>query len=151
MSLTSDIILQFIQSETARPMRLMELARAMNVSQEEYPSFRRMVTKLITDGSLVQLKRGRIGQADQMDMAVGTISINRSGRGFLEVEGAEQDIVILDAGLLTALDGDRVMVRLLGDRSGRPAGTVIKILERYDRNIVGVFHKKDELLFVHPL
>ena len=91
-------------------MSLKELARAMNVSQEEYPSFRRMVTKLITDGSLVQLKRGRIGQPDQLDMAVGTISINRSGRGFLEVEGVEQDIIIVDAGLHTALDGVRAMV-----------------------------------------
>jgi ribonuclease R len=150
MPLTSDAILQFIKAETSRPMRFKELARAMKISQEAYPSFRRLVTKLIAEGSLVQLKRGRIGQADQLDMAVGTISINRSGRGFLEVEGAEQDIMIIDAGLLTALDGDRVMVRLLGDRSGRPAGTVIKILERYDRNIVGVLHKKDELLFVHP-
>ena len=131
-------------------MNLKELARAMNVSQEEYPSFGRMVKKLIAEGSLVMLKRGRIGQADQLDMAVGTISINRSGRGFLEIEGVEQDIMIVDAGLHTALDGDRAMVKLLGERSGRPSGAVVKVLERSDRNIVGVVHKKDELLFVHP-
>ncbi len=150
MPLTSDKILQFIQSQTARPVNLKDLARAMNISQEEYPAFRRLVKKLITDGSLIMLKRGRIGQPDQLDMAVGTISINRSGRGFLEVEGVEQDIMIADAGLHTALDGDRAMVKLLGERSGRPYGTVIKVLERFDRNIVGVLHKKNELLFVHP-
>ena len=151
MPLTSDTILQFIQSETARPMSLKELARAMNICQEEYPAFRRLVKKLITDGSLIMLKRGRIGQPDQLDMAVGTISINRSGRGFLEIEGVEQDIMIVDAGLHTALDGDRVMVKLLGERSGRPSGAVIEVLERSDRNIVGVLHKKNELLFVHPI
>ena len=88
MTLTLDTILQFIRSETAHPMRIQELAQAMKVSRREYPSFRQCVKKLIDEGRLVRLKRGRIGPADQMDIAVGTISVNRSGRGFLEIEGA---------------------------------------------------------------
>jgi ribonuclease R len=58
--------------------------------------------------------------------------------------------MILDAGLLTALDGDRVMVRLAGERFGRPAGVVIKVQERSGRNIVGIFHKQSGLIFVRP-
>ena len=85
-----------------------------------------------------------------MDIAVGTISVNRSGRGFLEIEGATEDIMILDAGLLTALDGDHVMVRLAGERLGRPAGVVIKVQERSGRNIVGIFHKQNGLSFIRP-
>ena len=150
MALTLDTILQFIRSETAHPMRIQELAQAMKVSRREYPSFRRCVKKLIDEGRLVRLKRGRIGPADQMDIAVGTISVNRSGRGFLEIEGATEDIMILDTGLLTALDGDRVMVRLVGERFGRQTGVVIKVLERSGRNIVGILHKQNGLIFVRP-
>jgi len=131
-------------------MRIQELAQAMKVSRAEYSSFRRCVRKLIHEGLLVRLKRGRIGPVDQMDIAVGTISVNRSGRGFLEIEGATEDIMILDAGLLTALDGDHVMVRLAGERLGRPAGVVIKVQERSGRNIVGIFHKQNGLSFVRP-
>ena len=150
MALTSDTILQFIRSKTTHPMRIQELAQAMKVSRTEYSSFRRCVRKLIHEGLLVRLKRGRIGPVDQMDIAVGTISVNRSGRGFLEIEGATEDIMILDAGLLTALDGDHVMVRLAGERLGRPAGVVIKVQERSGRNIVGIFHKQNGLSFVRP-
>ncbi len=131
-------------------MRIQELAQAMKVSRREYPSFRLCVKKLIDEGRLVRLKRGRIGLADQMDIAVGTISVNRSGRGFLEIEGATEDIMILDTGLLTALDGDRVMVRLVGERFGRQAGVVIKVLERSGRNIVGILHKQNNLILVRP-
>ena len=131
-------------------MRIQELAQAMNVSRREYPSFRQCVKKLVDEGRLVRLKRGRIGPADQMDIAVGTISVNRSGRGFLEIEGATEDIMILDNGLLTALDGDRVMVRLVGERFGRQTGVVIKVQERSGRNIVGILHKQNGLIFVHP-
>ena len=131
-------------------MKTRELAQAMNVSRTEYSSFRRCVRKLIDEGRVVRLKRGRIGPVDQMDIAVGTISVNRSGRGFLEIEGATEDIMILDAGLLTALDGDRVMVRLVGERSGRQAGVVIKVQERSSRNIVGIVHTQNGLIFVRP-
>jgi len=122
----------------------------MKVPRREYSSFRRHVKRLIAEGHLVRLKRGRVGLPDQMDIVVGTISINRSGRGFLEIEGATEDIMILDNGLLTALDGDRVMVRLVGDRFGRRAGVVIKVMERSNRNIVGILHQQDGLFFIRP-
>jgi ribonuclease R len=150
MKLSAEKILQFIQNKTAHPMKTKELARAMHVSRKDYPGFRRLVKKLIAEGILVRLKRGRIGQAEKLDIAVGTISINRSGRGFLEVEGSDEDIVIIDGGLLTALDGDRVMVRLIGERNGRLVGAVFRIVERPDRNIVGIVHKKKDLIFVNP-
>jgi ribonuclease R len=150
MNLNAEKILQFVQNKTAHPMKTKELARAMNVNRRDYPLFRRLVKKLITDGHLVRLKRGRIGQAEKMDIVQGTISINRSGRGFLEVEGSKEDILIIEGGLLTALDGDRVMVRLIGERNARPAGVVFRIVERPDRNIVGTIHKEKDLIFLTP-
>ncbi len=150
MKLTTEKILQFVQNETAHPMKPKELAQAMHVSRRDYAGFKRLVKQLITEGRLVRLKRGRIGQAEQLDIAVGIISINRSGRGFLVVEGETEDIVILDGGLLTAFDGDRVMVRLVGERSGRSAGVVFRIVERSERNIVGTLHKDNDLIFVRP-
>jgi ribonuclease R len=150
MNLTTEKILQFVQNKTAHPMKPGELAQAMNISRRDYAGFKRLVKQLITDGRLVRLKRGRIGQAKQLDIAVGVLSINRSGRGFLVVEGEAEDIVILDGGLLTAFDGDQVMVRLVGERSGRSAGVVFRIVERSERNIVGTLHKDNDLIFVRP-
>jgi ribonuclease R len=129
-------------------MKIKELAQAMNVSRSEYQSFQHSVKKLTAEGRLVRLKRGRIGAVDQMDVVVGILSVNRSGRGFLEIEGASEDMVLLDTGLLTALDGDQVLVRSVGERAGRQAGVVIKVLKRSGRNIVGILHKQDGLTFV---
>ncbi len=131
-------------------MKIKELAHALHVTPEDYGSFRRVVKKLIDEGKLVRLKRGRIGPAEQMNIAVGTISINKAGRGFLMRENEPVDILILTEGLLTALDGDRVMVRMAGKRIGRDAGVVIKIVERPERNIVGVYQKRGGLAWVRP-
>ncbi|HUV31638.1 MAG TPA: ribonuclease R [Acidobacteriota bacterium] len=145
-----DSILRFIQSKSDHPMKVKELARALSIEQSDYGRFRQAVGKLVDSGDLVRLKRGRIGLADQMNIVVGRISVNRSGTGFVEREGDEQDILIPKTELQTALDGDSVMVRLTGRPVGRQAGTVIKVMERVQRNIVGLFHHGRGYLYLKP-
>ncbi|HVP07538.1 MAG TPA: ribonuclease R, partial [Candidatus Acidoferrum sp.] len=74
----------------------------------------------------------------------------RSGTGFLKCEGRDVDLLIPQTGLGTAMDGDRVMVRLSGQIGGRDAAVVIKVLERAKRNIVGVFKRSPRFSYVVP-
>lgn len=150
MPLDAKSILRFLADKSDRPMRVKELAKAMRVGEEEYPGFRKTVKSLLDSGELVLLKRNRIGPAAQLNVAVGTIAINRSGTGFLVREGHEVDLLIPSVALGTALDGDKVMVRLSGMVNGRDAATVIKVVERAPRNIVGVFTSSHGLPHVTP-
>jgi ribonuclease R len=150
MAMDSKSILKYIASKADHPMRMKELARALEIGSDEYPRFRKSVKQLLDSGDLVNLKRGRIGIAQQLNVAVGTISITRSGSGFLIREGAGEDILISQTNVGNALDGDRVMVRLTGLHNGRQTGTVIKVLERAGRNIVGVFKQGRKFSYVVP-
>ena len=131
-------------------MKMKELAKALGIPNPLYNQFRNVVKSLISSGELVKLKRGRIGLASQMNIAVGKISITRGGFGFLMVEGDPNDIFLPPNSLLTALDGDKVMVRLTGIEKDRKVGTVIKIVERAKRNIVGLFQKGRNFSCVVP-
>lgn len=78
----------------------------------------------------------------------GRIQINKSGNGFLVLEG-EQDIFVPKEALGTALDGDTVLVEILDFDAKKPAGKVIKILKRDLNNIVGqINYNGVELEFV---
>jgi ribonuclease R len=150
MPINNKVITNFIRDLADRPLKTKELAKALLVPDEEYPKFRRLIKQLIQSGELVRLKRGRVGVPDQLGVLVGKISITRKGTGFLIREGEEQDILIPSWELQTALDGDQVMVRLKGESQGRPAGSVIKIIERAERNIVGVLHRESHFATVKP-
>ncbi|PWB73790.1 ribonuclease R [candidate division GN15 bacterium] len=143
-------ILRYIASEADRPMKMKELARALRIDDGSYGRFRRTVKDLIDSGELVYLKRNRIGVAEKLNVAVGIMSITRSGAGFLIREGITPDIIISQTGVGTAFDGDKVMVRLGGKIGDRDAGVVIRVLERATRNIVGVFRKGKALAHVVP-
>ncbi len=138
MSLFGVNLIKAIRERAGHPMKIKELAKALGISGDEYPSFRNEVKKLINSGELVKLKRGRIGIASELDVLVGRIAIKKSGIGFLLRENAD-DILIPPQQTATALDGDKVMVRHSGQYDNRAAGTVIKVLERTNRNIVGLF------------
>ncbi len=151
MPFTQKKILDFIRSEISHPLKMKELAKAFSVSKREYPEFRKVVKELIFSGELVKLNRGRIGLVSEMDIIVGEISVNRNGIGFVPTQNEEeQDIMIPTTGMFTAMDGDKVMVRLGGFTSGRKTGTVIKVIDRADRNLVGIFHIGKAFNYVSP-
>lgn len=155
MNLTPEQIVAFIREKSSHPMKVKELARALGIPHTSYTSFRKTVKSLLDTGELVKLKRGRIGLVQQMDIVVGEISITRGGIGFVPQEGAKRDIMIPMSSLSTALDSDRVMVRFTGIQTSkyygdRQLGTVVKILERTQRNIVGVFQQGKHFAYVSP-
>lgn len=134
-------------------MKARELSRAMNISADNYREFRNALKRLLSSGELVSINRGRIGLPEQLNVLIGTISVTSSGTGFLLSDKAakdEQDLLIPPENLLTALDGDRVMVRREGFRRGRETGAVIKVLDRARKKLVGVFHKTPHFNLVKP-
>ncbi|MFQ5608223.1 MAG: RNB domain-containing ribonuclease, partial [Candidatus Zixiibacteriota bacterium] len=147
----SSEIISFVRESAGRPLKARELSRAMNISADDYRAFRNELKRLLSAGELVSLNRGRIGLPEQLNVLIGSISVTSSGTGFLLSEKAgEQDLLIPPENLLTALDGDRVMVRREGFRRGREAGEVIKVLERARKRLVGVFHRTPHFSLVKP-
>ena len=94
MSADDTAILKFIASKAERPMKIKEMAKALQINSADYPQFRKSVSRLLDSGELVNLKRGRIGLADQLNVAVGKLTMTRSGTGYLVREGKDVDIMI---------------------------------------------------------
>jgi ribonuclease R len=142
-----NLVLKVLQNLSLHPMKVKELAQALGIPEPDYARFKKVIKQLLESGELIHLKRNRLGLASEMNMAVGEISITRGGIGFVPREGFD-DVMIPSANLLTALDGDRVMVRIGGVRGERQTGAVARVLKRADRNIVGVYHEGRDFAFV---
>lgn len=150
MELSSKKIFSAIKKQSSHPMKMKELAKALNIPKNLFPEFRTIVKSLIVSGDLVKLKRGRIAIPDEMNIIIGEISLTRKGVGFVSVDSEKQDILIPSLSVGTAFDGDKVMVRLTGVSGGRQAGVVVKVVERSGRNIVGIYHKGQHFPYVAP-
>jgi ribonuclease R len=73
----------------------------------------------------------------------GRISITSKGFGFVELD-ERPDVFIAYENLATAMDGDRVQAELFARTSRKkPAGRVVKVLERSGKPIIGVFRRTE--------
>src|SRR5690606_25462868 len=78
---------------------------------------------------------------ERINLLVGRIQTTRGGAGFLIPEDRSRDVFVPTQALNTAIDGDRVVVRVESrSRGDRPEGRVIRILERARETVVGTFH-----------
>lgn len=75
----------------------------------------------------------------------GKISVNKSGNGFLLLEG--DDLYINYHNLNNAVDGDTVLVEVITYK-GKKEGKVIRILDRNTKNIVGTIYFNKNKAFI---
>lgn len=147
-----DRVLEFLRSKANRPMRAKELARGLDVSQEDYRAFRRLLDSLETDGLIVRQRKGRYAVPEQFDLVAGRLQVTRKGDGFvIPDEPGEDDVFVPARSLETAVDGDRVLARIEQRPPGRnPAGRIVRVVERAWTQIAGIYHPKEGYGFVVP-
>jgi ribonuclease R len=134
-------IVDFLRTEAGRPLKAQELAKALAVPEADYAEFRALLQRLESDGVLYGVQRQRYAAPERINLLVGRIQTTRGGAGFLIPEDRSRDVFIPIQSLNTALDRDRVVVRLESrTRGDRPEGRVIRVLERARETVVGVFH-----------
>ena len=100
---------------------------------------------------MVQNRAGSFLSARRIAVVAGRIEGHRDGHGFLIPDDASPHVFLPAAEMRQVMHGDRASVRVAGqDPRGRPAGTIVEVLERANRRIVGRLHKEHGVLFLVP-
>ncbi|WP_100013259.1 ribonuclease R [Lentibacillus sediminis] len=145
-------ILTFFKESGTKPLAVDELEEALDI--EDAVKFKEMVQALNAledEGELVRTRKNRFGLPEKMNLIRGRIQMHAKGFAFLipEEEG-QNDVYIHHSDLASAMNNDRVLVRLerKEDSGSRPEGTVIRILERAVLQVVGTFEDNRSFGFV---
>ena len=134
------------------PLKAKELARHLDLPTRDYREFKDFLRGLERQGLVYRVKGQRYALPEKINLKVGLLSTTRNGDGFVKSEGGGRDIFVPGSLLESAMDGDRVVVRIEGRPSGRnPEGRIIKILERAHPTVVGTFREARRFGYVIPL
>lgn len=139
--------------KAGRPLFLHEIVKLSELNSKERKKVMEEALKLCASGELVELKGGRFGLTEMMSLIKGKLSMHRDGYGFVTPEGGgAEDIFISRNNLKSAVHGDLVMVRIEPSKAKtrRLEGSVIRVLERSLKKIIGTFHKGKSLSIVSP-
>jgi ribonuclease R len=137
-------ILEQIRDKVDHPATVKELLQRLKWPQEQRASFKRALNRLVESGELIEIRGGRFGLPDRMNLIVGRVTTNPRGFGFVDAERPPEDgptsIYIAGANLNQAMHGDRVVVRVERARDeNRAEDRIVRILERGTSSVVGRF------------
>ncbi len=132
------------------PMKQKELAMLLNVPKGLREELNQVLDAVVAEGSVVMSKRGKYS-IPQATVTVGIFSGNDKGFGFVAVEGRDGDVFIPAGRTGGAMHGDRVQIAIELNGQGKKAeGTVVKVLFRANKTVVGYYQKSRNYGFVVP-
>ena len=126
--------------EKNHPLLLKELLRDLSLKKDQRGTVKEVLQALLHEGKIVRIRGNRYGLPSKMNLVIGKLKCHPDGYGFVisEKEG-EEDVFIGARNLREAMHGDRVVARVESVRKKGKEGTIIRILERKVRKIVGKF------------
>lgn len=147
-----DNIINFMQEQAYKPMEMKELARVFDIKGSELEDFRKVLNYMEKDGLIVKTRTEHYGVPERMGLIVGKLQGHSKGYAFLIADSDRADIFIPSSSINGAMHGDKVMVKVLKEESDnrRCEGEVIRILDRANKTIIGVFEDNKNFGFVVP-
>jgi ribonuclease R len=138
--------------ERARaPLTRDELLRGLAIGARERPRFLDALAELEKSGRVVQNRAGSFLVSKRIAVTAGRIEGHRDGHGFLAPDDGGPWVFLPPGEMRQVLHGDRAAVRVAGqDARGRPLGSIVEVLERAKRRIVGRLHAEHGVLFLAP-
>src|SRR5688572_23087062 len=151
-------LLRLLAQRDYVPLNVPELLRQLRLPPQRQQDLQHVLRELEQSGRIARIKGNRYIQPREADLIPGRIRMNRQGKGFLQPDDpALKEIVIPESATRTALHEDRVLVRrdvvpkgLRHDAAQPGTGTVVRILERRRRQIVGTLQRSQQFLYVIP-
>lgn len=148
-----EAIIKYMKEKAYRPLLAEELAYRLGIANKDLSLFLDVLRDMEREGDIVRTHKGRYGIPERMDLIVGHLQCHQNGFGFvIPRDEFYEDVYIPAEGLNGAMHNDKVIAKLVKRRGEgrRTEGEIIRILERSNRRIVGVFERSRNFGFVIP-
>jgi len=139
-------------AETGVPLTFDEIAATFDIRDaEEVIALQRRLGAMVRDGQLVLNRRDAYCLVNKQDLIAGRVIGHPDGFGFVKPDDGGDDVYLYSRQMRGLFHNDRVVVRVIGrDRRGRLEGSVVEVLERNTRTVVGRFYQESGVGFVVP-
>jgi len=163
--LTEQQILHYVSKQPKHMAGFKQLIHDMGLKGKDRRTLQQLLRDLTRRRKLIAIGKERWGlptSASNQDLVVGRLRMHRDGFGFVipepgslpaRAQGKLQgDIFIPPPEVGNAMHGDQVLVELGRLRhDGRAEGRIVRVMEREQETVVGIFHYGSGRNYVSPI
>ena len=149
--LNPDRLQSFFRDNPERPWHVQDVQKRLEI--DDRAELKRALDGLVDAGELIRTRRRSYGLPQEMNLIPGRLQVASGGYGFVIRESGEgKDLFVPADKLMGAWDGDRVLARPnpLKSDDGKPAGEIVRIVERSNRRIVGTLEYAQGYAILRP-
>jgi len=150
-------ILQLLRLPKYQPLDKVEISKKLGLSSDDRAALRSVLRDMEQSGEIALIRKERYVLPEIADLVTGVIQIHAGGGAhILSEKPGQKDLFIAAQNTGTAMNGDRVVARILHEGrqqrrdTGKAEGSVIKILVRAHDSIVGTLQKTKNFIYVIP-
>ena len=142
MSIKKKDVLKFLSEELGRPAPLKDIRGRFGVCKSGRVSLLKLLNSMVASGEIVRIKGGCYGVPSKMNLVTGRLQMHPDGFGFVLPDEGGEDVFVRAKGVNAAMHGDHVVARVEGQKpGGKRDGSIIRIIERAHRTIIGKYDK----------
>ncbi|WP_373897733.1 ribonuclease R [Haloimpatiens sp. FM7315] len=147
-----EVILAFMREQAYKPMDINELSRIFGIGKKDLKSFKNTLKSMEKDGQIVKTRTDHYGVPDRMGLLPGKLQCHSRGYGFVITDEEGPDIFVSSSNMNGAMNGDRVIVKVTKEKikDKKCEGEIIRILERANCNVIGIYEDSRNFGFVVP-
>jgi ribonuclease R len=144
-------LLDFLE-KSGKPLKIKELMSSFDLRGERMRNLlEERLDGMLRAGQIIENRRREYCLTARLDLVTGTVTGHPDGFGFVRRDDGGDDIYLSAREMRSALDGDRVVVKVVGaDRRGKPDGRLVEVMERGVREIAGQFIRERGIGLVIP-
>jgi ribonuclease R len=148
-------VLQLLRTPDYQAMDKVEISKALRWPSDRRAELRDVLRELESAGTVARIRKDRYVLPQTADLVTGKLQVHAGGNAHLlsETPGVK-DVFISAPNLGTAMNGDKVVARLMHEGRAQRGATkearVIKILERANSTVVGTLQSSKNFFFVIP-
>lgn len=129
-----------------------QLIQALGLTDEDQiEALRRRLRAMERDGQIMSNRRGHYALVKDLELIRGTVIGRPEGYGFLSPDDGSQDLYLSSYQMRLVFPNDMVLARISNiDSRGRKEGTIVEVLERNTKQVVGHYREEGGVAFVEP-
>ncbi len=143
-----DIVLDFIR-KSSKPLSFREISEGLNLKSSMRKKLKKLLQDLLSEGNIIRNRKGLYLPLKEAKLVTGYFEAHKEGYGFVIPDSPkETDIFIPPHATSGAMHGDRIIARV--EHKRKREGSIIRILERAIRRVVGFVEKIGPIFYVRP-
>ncbi len=146
-------LLEFMYEKAYSPMLEEELMNIFDISKKEKEDFSNLLDDMVKEGVVIRTRKKRYGATERMGLIIGRLQVHQRGYGFIISDRPEIEDAFVPANFMNgAMNNDRVIARVseVNSETKKSEGEIIRILERANKEIVGIYEDSRNFGFVVP-